>query len=55
MSPRRLLPICWDALLFELALYRSLGRWIVRRLRLRELGLERRLRRGLGRDLGMIR
>lgn len=31
MSPRRLLQICWDALLFELALYRSLGRWIVRR------------------------
>ena len=31
MSPRRLLALAWEALLLELALYRSLARWVTRR------------------------
>lgn len=31
MNPRRLLELAWDALLLELALYRSLARWVTRR------------------------
>ncbi len=31
MSPRRLLELAWNALLLELALYRSLARWVTRR------------------------
>jgi hypothetical protein len=31
VSPRRLPALAWDALLLELALYRSLARWIARR------------------------
>lgn len=31
MTPRRMMRLAWEALLLELALYRSLARWILRR------------------------